>query len=235
MGDISVNGSNVLTNSSTNGFGDPFFEFNINLVGPKAQYNLADALRYEPGFSVDMIVDLSVPLGEYDNDDAINMGQNRFWGRIGFPIIYQIGDVWAPSHRTTLEILPAVMIFGDNDDYNSAGDELSTDSAFTVGAHLTHDVSTEIWVSLDASYYNFGDSEVKGTFARENDGKDFIGFGASIGTNLTRSLQFTLGYHSSINDDGDRDPELSTFSASLVYYWAELLDGIERRESAGHR
>ena len=231
MGDISVNGSGPIPNSSTSGFGDPFFEFNVNLLGPGPQYSLADAMRYEPGFSVDLILDLSVPLGEYDKDEAVNMGQNRFWGRIGMPITYQIGDIWAPSHRTTLEILPAVMFFGDNDDYNSAGETKSTDPGYTIGAHLTHDLSQEIWLSLDASYYNFGDSKVSG---RTIDGKDFVSVGAAIGTNLTKNLQFTAGYHSTINDNDDNDVELGTFSISLVYYWADLLDGIDRRKEAEH-
>lgn len=231
MGDISVNGSGPIPDSSTSGFGDPFFEFDVNLLGPGPQYNLADALRYEPGLSIDLILDLSVPLGEYDNDEMVNIGQNRFWGRIGLPIIYQIGDTWAPSHRTTLEILPAVMIFADNDDSNSAGDTKSTDPGFTIGGHLTHDVSQAIWISLDASYYNFGDSKVNG---RTINGKDFISVGAAIGTNLTNNLQFTVGYHSTINDNGKNDIELGTFSASLVYYWADILDGIERRKEAEH-
>jgi hypothetical protein len=197
-------------------------------------YNLADALRYEPGLSIDLILDLSVPLGEYDKDQLVNMGQNRYRGRIGMPVIYQIGDIWAPSHRTTVEIVPAVMIFGDNDQYGSDGDTLSTDPCYTVGAHLAHDFSNEIWVSLDASYYNFGDSEFHGANASEKDGKDFTSVGAAIGTNLTRNLQFTLGYHSTMNDGGKKDVELSTFSASLVYYWADQLDGLERRKEAEH-
>lgn len=38
-------------NQSSSGFGDPMLEFNMNLIGPKAQQNIPDALRYEPGFS----------------------------------------------------------------------------------------------------------------------------------------------------------------------------------------
>jgi hypothetical protein len=35
-----------------NGFGDPMFEFVLNVIGPRAQKNIPDSLRYEPGFSV---------------------------------------------------------------------------------------------------------------------------------------------------------------------------------------
>ena len=90
----------------------------INLIGPPAQKNLADALRYEPGFSLDLLADLALPIGEYDSNQALNLGQNRWYGRIGAPIVWQLGS-WVPGRRTTLEFLPAVWLFGDNTDYLS--------------------------------------------------------------------------------------------------------------------
>ncbi len=53
----------LLTRQSSCGFGDPMVEFNINLIGPPPIMNLPDLLRYEPGFSLDLIVDLAFPLG----------------------------------------------------------------------------------------------------------------------------------------------------------------------------
>ena len=66
-----------------NGFGDPMIEVGINLIGPKAIRNIPDLLRYEPKFSLDVIVDLAFPIGEYDSDQALNLGQNRWYGRRG--------------------------------------------------------------------------------------------------------------------------------------------------------
>ena len=102
--------------SSARGFGDPTVEFNVNLIGPKAQKNLADVTPYQPGFSLDLIADLVVPIGEYDDGRALNLGQNRWSGRLGFPVVWQFGS-WVPGRRTTLELLPAVWLFGPNDDY----------------------------------------------------------------------------------------------------------------------
>ena len=53
---------------SANGFGDPLLEFDINLIGPDPIRNIPDLLRYEPGFSLDLLVDVIVPVGEYDDD-----------------------------------------------------------------------------------------------------------------------------------------------------------------------
>ncbi|SCY76859.1 transporter [Desulfoluna spongiiphila] len=229
MGDISIRstyGSANPIDSSANGFGDPFFEFNINLFGPGPQYNLPDALRYNPGFSVDFLADLSVPLGEYNKGEAINMGMNRFWGRIGLPMIYQIGDVWGPGHRTSLEIIPAVILYGDNDDYGPTGNlTQSTDPGFSIAAHLTHDLSDNIWASLDYTYLQLGDSEVGPI---ETDGENFSSVGATIGTQLTRNVVLDLGYQTTINDSDPGDIRMSTFSFSLTFFWAPLLDGLHR-------
>ena len=62
-------------------------EFDINLIGPKAQQNIPDAIRYEPGFSLDLLADLALPIGEYNSNQALNLGQNRWYGRIGAPMI----------------------------------------------------------------------------------------------------------------------------------------------------
>ena len=61
-------------------------EFDINIIGPKAQMSLPDLMRYEPGFSLDLMMDLAFPVGEYDNTKTLNLGQNRWYGRIGAPI-----------------------------------------------------------------------------------------------------------------------------------------------------
>ena len=62
-GEVTVAGRTF--NQSANGFGDPMIEFNLNVIGPPAQKDIPAAMRYEPGFSVDLLVDLAVPIGEY--------------------------------------------------------------------------------------------------------------------------------------------------------------------------
>ena len=48
----------------------------LGLLGPKAIRNIPDLLRYEPGFSIDLLFDLAFPIGEYDDDQPLNLGQN---------------------------------------------------------------------------------------------------------------------------------------------------------------
>ena len=104
MGRISGNTTvaGVSQSQDANGFGDPMVEVDYNLIGPKAIRTIPDLLRYEPKFSLDLLVDVAFPIGNYDSSQPLNLGQNRWYGRVGAPMVYQIGP-WVPGRRTTFE------------------------------------------------------------------------------------------------------------------------------------
>jgi Putative MetA-pathway of phenol degradation len=217
-GDVTVAGKTF--NQSTKGFGDPMLEFDINVLGPRAQNNIPDLIRYEPGFSVDLLVDLAFPIGEYDNDQPLNIGQNRWYGRLGLPIIWQFGS-WVPGKRTTLEFLPSVWFFGDNDDY--VGQTLETDPMFQIDAHLTRDFSQNLWGSLDATWYSGGKATIDGTSGEKLDNR---GFGLTLGYHINNNLNLTFGYMSTFNDDAPEDLRMDNFMVSLVFGWHPLIEGM---------
>lgn len=83
----------------------------------------------------------------------MNLGQNRWYGRIGAQMIVQLGSR-GPGRWATLELLPAVWMFGDNNDY--VGQTMKTDPLFQLDAHLTRDFTENIWGVIDASWYKGG-------------------------------------------------------------------------------
>jgi hypothetical protein len=219
-GDVTVAGRTF--NQSANGFGDPMLEFDINVIGPRAQKNIPDALRYEPGFSVDLLADLAVPVGEYDSSQPLNLGQNRWYGRVGAPIVWQLGP-WVPGRRTTLEFLPAVWFFGTNDDY--VGQTLKTDPMFQLDAHLTRDFTEHFWGSLDAAWYNGGQASINGVAGKKLNN---LGFGLTLGYTINDNLNLTVGYKSTVNDSAPTDLRMDAFMITLVYGWHPLLEGSRR-------
>ena len=220
-GEAIVRGS--LARQSSSGFGDPMVEFNMNLIGPPPIMNLPDMLRYEPGFSMDVIVDVAFPLGQYDNTQGLNLGQNRWYGRIGTPMIWQLGS-WIPDRRTTLEIFPSVWLFGDNDDF--VGQTFESDPTFELETHLTRNFTSKVWGSFDATYIESGDATIAGT---TTSGSDMTTVGFTLGYQLNDSMQLTFGYKSTLNNDtASNDLKLSTFSISLVAGWHRLIEGANR-------
>jgi hypothetical protein len=213
-------------NQSANGFGDPMLEFNLNVVGPKAQQNLPDVLRYEPGFSVDLLGDLALPIGNYNSSQSLNIGQNRWYGRLGTPVVWQLGP-WVPGQRTTLELLPAVWLFGNNTNY--VGQTLKTDPLFQLDAHLTRDLTERFWGALDASWYNGGKATINGV---QGSKLNNWGAGLTFGYQVNENLNLTVGYKSTLNSSSDPTAlRMDNFMVTLVFGWHPLLEGSRRLKS----
>jgi len=209
----------------TTGFGDPMIEMGINLIGPKAIKSIPDLLRYEPKFSLDLIVDVYFPIGEYDNDQALNLGQNRWYGRVGAPIVWQLGP-WVPGRRTTFEVFPSVWLYSDNDDF--VGQTLSTDPKFQLEAHLTRDFTEHFWGSLDTTWMTGGKSSVNGV---AGDSLNNLGVGITLGYQINDNLSRTAGYMATVNDSDPTDLRMDGFRLSLTYGWHKIVQGMNRLKS----
>ena len=218
--DVTLDGMTSVQQAA--GFGDPMIEFVVNIVGPRAQKTIPDALRYEPGFSVDVIADLAVPIGEYDSSKSLNIGQNRWYGRLGAPVTWQLGS-WAPGRRTTLEFLPAVWLLGNNNDY--VGQTLETDPLFGLDVHLTRDLSERLWGALDGVWYVGGQSSVNGV---PGDKLNNVGIGITLGYALNDNLGLTFSYKSTVNDRAPEKLRMDVFMVSLAFGWHPIVEGSKR-------
>jgi hypothetical protein len=223
MGNISGGVAGVTETSR--GFGDPMLEFTYNLIGPKAQKNIPDVLRYQPGFSLDVLIDVVLPIGEYDSSQQVNLGQNRWYTRIGTPVVWQLGD-WVPGRRTTLELLPVVWLFGDNNDFT--GKKLQTDPMFQLDAHLTRDFTQTLWGALDFTYYKGGGSTINGVAGGDLNN---VGVGLTVGYTINDNLSMTVGYKTTLNDSKPTDVRMDAFMFTLVYGWHPLIEGMKRLKS----
>jgi Putative MetA-pathway of phenol degradation len=219
-GDVTVAGSTV--HQSADGFGDPILEFDINVLGPHAQKTLPDALRYQPKFSVDLIGDLALPVGEYNSSQALNLGQHRWYGRVGAPIVWQLG-AWVPGRRMTLEFLPTVWLFGTNN--NFVGQTLTTDPLFQLDGHLTRDFTENFWGSFDTVWFAGGKATIGGVAGKS---RNNLGLGLTLGYKINDNLGLTFGYKSTINDNSPDSLRLNQFMVSLVFGWNKIVEGTKR-------
>jgi hypothetical protein len=220
-GGVGVGGLSL--DQTASGIADPMFEFNINLIGPKAQRTIPDVLRYEPGFSVDLLADLAIPIGAYNPDQSLNIGQNRWFGRIGLPMLLQIGD-WVPGRRMTLEVLPSVWLFGPNNDY--VGQTLTTKPLFQLDGHVTRDITDHLWVAFDLAYYNGGGSSIDDIVSSQ--GLNNFGLGGTIGYQINDNLNLTFGYKTAVNGGAPDDLRFDNFMFTLVYGWHPTIEGAKR-------
>ena len=219
-GDVTLNGKAI--SQTARGFGDPLMQLDLNLIGPKSMKNIPDVIRYEPRFSMDVIGSLALPIGKYDDTSPVNIGQNRWYGRIGAPILIQVGS-WVPGKKTTVEFLPAVWFFSDNNDF--VGETLHTEPMLQLEAHVTRDFMERMWGSFDFISYTGGQATI-GTV--EGEKLSNYGAGATLGYQINDNMQLTGAYVSSFNDSGPDDLKMDTFRVSLVFAWHPLIEGMKR-------
>jgi hypothetical protein len=210
---------------SASGFGDLTLQLDVNLIGAPAMNDLPSLQRYEPVFTLDLLGSLALPVGEYDGSQSLNIGQNRWYGRLGAPMMITLGP-WVPGERTTIELLPAVWLFADNDNY--LGQTLSTDPLFQLEGHLTRDFTSSAWGSLDAAWYSGSGSKIGGA---QQDGLNNVGVGVTFGYQVNENLLITLGYFSTINDSNPGDLRGDEFRMNFTFGWHPLIEGMKRLSS----
>lgn len=225
---------------SSSGFGDLGLQFDINLYGAPALTNLADMIRYEPDFTLDFLATMNFPMGQYDDDKSVNLGQHRWYGRIGVPMMYAFNRwvPWVPGDRTTVELLPAVWFFGDNSDFlnpaTSKHTTLSTDPLLQLEGHITRDLTEAFWVSADVLWVAGGKSTLDGPASNFLSGKDLdrLAIGPTLAFQLTDSFTLAASYSATINDTSSSKFSGNEFRLALTYGWHPLVEGMKRLKEA---
>ena len=94
------------------GLNDPRFRFTVNFYGAPA-LPVADFATYQQDVLIGASIQVSAPVGQYDQDKLVNLGNNRWWAKpdIG------ISKAWGAF---TLELSTGVTLFTDNDDYRGS-------------------------------------------------------------------------------------------------------------------
>ena len=206
---------------SSAGFGDPTTQLTVNLFGTPPLKSNVDLLNYEPTWTADLSGMLAIPIGAYQGSKLVNIGLNRWYGRLALPMKYHFG-VFAPGRMSSFEVMPSVWLFGENDDF--LGQQLENDPLWSVEAHLTHDFTPTFYGSLDLLYQNGFQSQLDGT---DVGGKLEIG---SIGLTLHYHVSDNVGIRTSLNSNVFGDDDLNTFVLRLqfIYAWNAASENTKR-------
>ncbi len=206
---------------SSSGYADPSVQLDVNLFGTTPLISTVQLVNYEPTWTVDAAVMLAFPVGEYDEDKLVNMGLNRWWGRIAFPVKYHFG-VFSPGYMSSFELIPSVWIFEENDDF--LGQELENDPLWQIEAHLTHDFTRTFFGSLDLLYRQGFQSEINGV--EVGDELDIGNFGFTLNFHVTDNVAIRTSYSSNVF--GDDDLDTSMLRMQFVYAWHRLSESEKK-------
>ena len=95
------------------GFGDPLFRFSMNFYGAPA-LSLKEFANYRQDLIVGASLQVTAPLGQYDNSKLLNLGNNRW----SFKPELGISKAWGPW---TVEVAPSATFYTDNTDFYNGG------------------------------------------------------------------------------------------------------------------
>ena len=135
------------------GFGDPRFRFSINLFGAPA-LSAKDFANYQQDLIIGASVQLSAPLGQYDDSKLLNLGSNRW----SFRPELGISKAWGPW---TVEVVPSVAFFTDNTDFFN-GSTFAQAPLYLVRGDIIYNFESGAWLSLDGIYFTGGRTTVNG-------------------------------------------------------------------------
>ena len=211
---------------SSSGFSDPNMQLVVNLFGTPPLKSTVDLLNYEPTSTLDVAMMLALPIGEYDNDKLVNMGLNRWYGRIALPFKYHFGT-FSRGYMSSLELIPSVWFFADNDDF--LGQNLQNDPLLQFEAHLTHDFTQNFFGSIDLLYRGGFQSEINGTAVGEK--LDIGDLGFTLNSQVTDNVTIRGSYSSNVFGDADLDS--SMIRLQFVYAWHRLTENMKKLKT-GH-
>ncbi len=212
-------GGNILgVNRSSRGIGDIYFQGTFNIFGGDAVSMEEYMTTYKQDTLLSILFGISTPTGQYNGDQSVNIGLNRWAGHIALPFVQTLGD-WELGNITTLEIIPGVWFYGDNDDYR--GGTFKQDPLYTLETHLTHDLTPAAFVSLDYMYQTGGETEVKGGLVpttEKSDAQNVDTIGLSIGYMLNPATQFVIRYNATLAPKTDElDIGIMEFNLSYLF------------------
>jgi hypothetical protein len=197
---------------SASGYGDPSLMLTVNLFGAPPLKTNFSLLDYEPCWTLDVTTMLALPIGAYDDSKLVNLGQNRWFGRVALPVNYHFG-VFTPGYRKSLEVTPSVWVFADNDDF--MGQKLENDPILQLEAHLTNDFTPKFFGSIDLLYREGFQSKLDGV--EVGDELDIGNLGFTLNYTATDNLTIRTGFSSNVF--GDSDLESSMVRIQFFFGW----------------
>ena len=166
---------------TVSGFNDPLFRFSVNLYGAPA-LSLEEFAKYRQDVIIGASVQVSAPLGQYDKNKLVNLGNNRWFVKPDLGI----SKAWGPL---TLELSTGVYFFTNNDDYYG-GTTLKQDPVSSTQAHLTYSIGRGVWAAVSWTYDYGGRTTTGGVRNDDLLSNSRVGVTLAVPVNRNNSIKF---------------------------------------------
>jgi Putative MetA-pathway of phenol degradation len=179
---------------NVSGLNDPRFRFSVNFYGAPA-LSLQEFANYQQDLIIGASIQVSAPLGQYDKDKLVNLGNNRWFVKpdIG------ISKAWGPL---AIELSTGVFFFSKNDDY-FGGKTLEEDPVSSTQLHVTYNFGHGLWAALSGTYDYGGRSTIDGVRSDDLENNSRVGVTVALPVNRNTSIKLfaNTGVHISSGSD----------------------------------
>ncbi|MCK9996590.1 MAG: transporter [Candidatus Krumholzibacteria bacterium] len=141
--------------TSRSGFADPRLQLSVNFVGAPA-IKMSEMKTYTNNTVVGASLQVVVPVGQYNSEKLINLGQNRWAFRPRLGVSHKTG-------RWTLEAMGSVWLFTENPDFYG-GSAVTQDPLWSVQANVIHSFPSGIWFGVGAGFSRGGKTASDGVY-----------------------------------------------------------------------
>ena len=189
------------------GLGDPRFRISMNLFGAPA-LTVKEFADYKQDLIVGVSLQVSAPLGQYDDTKLLNLGNNRW----SFRPELGISKAWGPW---TVEIVPSVTVFTDNPDFN--GKTFAQAPLYMVRGHVIHNFASGAWISLDGLYFTGLRTTVNGV--KGDNEQSQVRAGMTVALPIDRQNSVKLNASTGLYTR--TGSEFSIFGVAWQYRWGD--------------
>lgn len=178
------------------GSGDPRLRLSVNLHGAPA-LELKDFATYQQGTIVGCSVQVSLPLGQYDDTRVVNLGANRWWVKPEIGVSHAVGS-W------TFEFAGGATFFGDNDDFLE-GQVRAKEPIYSVQGGVIYGFPRGAWFAFHGTWYTGGRTSVDGIKGDDLQENSLVGLTVALPVNRKDSVKLyaSKGVSTRIGTDVD--------------------------------
>jgi hypothetical protein len=176
------------------GLHDPRFRFSLNFYGAPA-LSVEEFANYQQDLIIGASLQVSPPLGQYDQDKLVNLGNNRWFVKPDIGISKALGPV-------TVELSTGVVFFTSNDDY-LGGKTFEQDPVCSTQLHATYYFGRGIWAALSGTWDYGGRTTIDGMRSEEYDNNWRVGATLALPVNRNNSIKLyaSSGVYTSTGSD----------------------------------
>jgi hypothetical protein len=111
--------------------------------------NISEIEENVPRFQLYSLLELTIPVGRYDQSDLVNLGANRWAFRVGMPMVIPLNK--DKQKMTLWEIVPNVYLYTQNKNI-FMGQAKTQNPLLMLEQEVSKVFTKKLWASLDMNY-----------------------------------------------------------------------------------